>query len=220
MLFILKKYLAWCLFRSCHSINIWTFVSFSKLSHTEGLFGLNNKKEDLFGLNNEKRSSVHLCNKNKKIIYFQKTKTKMSLAKLRAAIEAQQSPARRGAGGGGGGGGDNSRNKKSVIEVSLFIFVFTCIYVLNVSLLSVLVVGHLRTKSIIAYSNVFFFVFVSFSIIVIIVWFNCWSWKCRRYCPRVCYWRSDLQHSQVFNRSWAIPRQWTTRNGLSVFFSK
>ena len=97
----------------------------------------------------------------------------MSLAKLRAAIEAQQSPARRGAGGGGGvgggGGGDHSRNKKSVIEVSLFIFVFTCIYVLNVSLLSVLVVGHLRTKSIIAYSNVFFFVFVSFSIIVIIV---------------------------------------------------
>ena len=102
----------------------------------------------------------------------------MSLAKFRAAIEAQQSPARRGAGGGGGlgggggGGGDHghgSRNKKSVIEVSLFNFVFTCIYVLNVSLLSVLVVGHLRTKSIFACSNVFFFVFVSFSIIVIIV---------------------------------------------------
>ena len=59
----------------------------------------------------------------------------MSLAKLRAAIEAQsqQSPARRGAGGGGGGGGgDHSRNKKSVIEVSLFIFVLL-IYIYEMS---------------------------------------------------------------------------------------
>ena len=60
----------------------------------------------------------------------------MSLAKLRAAIEAQQSPARRGAGGGGGGGGGDhghgSRNKKSVIEVSLFYFVLL-IYIYEMS---------------------------------------------------------------------------------------
>ena len=76
--------------------------------------------------------SIYVIKTKKQIIYFQKTKTKMSFAKLRAAIEAQQSPARRGAGGGGGGGGgDHSRNKKSVIEVSLFYFVLLIyIYIL------------------------------------------------------------------------------------------
>ena len=74
----------------------------------------------------------------------------MSLAKLRAAIEAQsqQSPARRGAGGGGGGGGgggDHSRNKKSVIEVSLFYFVLLIyIYMKSLSFISFGGLSHLN----------------------------------------------------------------------------
>ena len=73
----------------------------------------------------------------------------MSLAKLRAAIEAQQSPARRGAGGGGGGGGGDhghgSRNKKSVIEVSLFYFVLLIyIYVKCLSFISFGGLSHLN----------------------------------------------------------------------------